>query len=118
MIMRKKNNHHVAKLHVKKGDTVKVLSGNDRNKQGKVLKIFTKTYRAIVESINMVSRHTKPSAKNPKGSIEKKEASLHISNLMLVDPVTGEATRVGRKRNEAGKLARYAKKTGKFIKNG
>jgi large subunit ribosomal protein L24 len=113
-----KKNHSTSKLHIKKGDTVKVLSGNHRSKQGTVLTVFTATYRATVEGINMVSRHRKPSAKNPQGGIEKKEAAIHISNLMLVDPATGEATRIGRKRNEAGKLKRYAKKTGKFIKNG
>ena len=95
-----------------------MLSGNYRNKQGIVLKIFTAAYRATVEAINMVSRHRKPSAKNPQGGIEKKEAPIHISNLMLVDPATGDATRIGRKRNEAGKLERYSKKTGETIKNG
>jgi len=96
-----------------------VLSGNYRNKQGTVLKIFTKTYRATVEGMNMVARHSKPTAKNPQGGgIEKKEAPIHISNLMLVDPATGDATRIGRKRNEAGKLERYSKKTGEVIKNG
>jgi|SRR3569832_3029708 len=115
--MRKKS-HNTSKLHIRKGDTVKVLSGNYRNKQAKILKIFTKTYRAVVEGVNIVSRHRKPSAKNPQGGIEKKEAPIHISNLMLVDPDAGKATRVGRRYNEAGKLQRYAKKTGKFIKNG
>lgn len=116
--MYKKNSHRTTKLHIRRGDTIKVLSGNYRNKQGIVLKVFTKTYRAIVEGVNMVSRHSKPSAKNPQGGVEKKEAPLHISNLMLVDPATGHATRVGRRRDAAGKLVRYAKKTGKFIKNG
>lgn len=95
-----------------------MLSGNYRNKQGIVLKIFTEAYRATVEAINMVSRHRKPSAKNPQGGIEKKEAPIHISNLMLVDPATGDATRIGRKHDEAGKLERYSKKTGEIIKNG
>jgi large subunit ribosomal protein L24 len=113
-----KKNHSASKLHIKKGDTVKILSGNYRNKQGTVLSIFTEAYRATVEGINMVSRHRKPSAKNPQGGIEKKEAPIHISNLMLVDPATGDATRIGRKYNEAGKLERYSKKTGKIIKNG
>jgi len=114
--MRTKN-HCNAKRHVKKGDTVKVLSGNYRNKQGVVLIVFTRTYRATVEGINKVSRHRKPSVKSPKGGIEKKEAPIHLSNLMLVDPATGKATRIGRKYNEAKKLKRYAKKTGEFIKN-
>ena len=111
-------NHSTSKLHIRKGDTVKVLSGNHRSKQGKILQILPKAYRAIVEGVNMVSRHRKPSAKNPQGGIEKKEAPIHISNLMLVDPATGDATRIGRKQNEAGKLERYSKKTGKIIKNG
>lgn len=113
-----KKHHSTSKLHIRKGDTVKVLSGNYRYKQGTVLKIFTKTYRATVEGINMVSRHSKPTAKNPQGGIEKKEAPIHISNLMLIDPTTGDATRIGRKHNEAGKLKRYSKKTGEIIKNG
>ncbi len=113
-----KKNHSTSKLHIRKGDTVKVLSGNYKSKQGTVLAVFTAAYRATVEGVNMVSRHRKPSAKNPQGGIEKKEAPIHISNLMLVDPTTGEATRIGRKHNEAGKLKRYAKKTGNFIKNG
>lgn len=93
--MRKKS-HSTSKLHIKKEDTVKVLSGNYRNKQGEVLKIFTEAHRATVEAINMVSRHRKPSAKNPQRGIERKEAPIHISNLMLVDPATGDATRIGR----------------------
>ncbi len=113
------NKHHsTSKLHIRKGDTVKILTGNDKNKEGKVLQIFPQAYRAIVEGVNIVSRHRKPSTKHPQGGIEKKEASIHISNFMLVDPTTREATRIGRKRNDAGKLERYAKKTGKIIKNG
>ena len=116
MMLRKKS-HSTAKLHIKKGDTVKVLSGNARNKKGRVLSILTGTYRAIVEGVNIIAKHRKPSAKNPQGGIEKREAAVHISNLMLVDPATGDATRIGRKCNEAGKLARYSKKTGKIIQN-
>lgn len=113
------NKHHKAsKLHIKRGDTVQVRSGNHRSKQGKVLRVLPEAYRAIVEGVNMVSRHLKPSAQNPQGRIEKKEAPIHISNLMVVDPATGEATRIGRKKNEAGKLERYSKKTGKIINNG
>ena len=115
--MMQNKNHSTPKLHIRKGDTVKVLSGNYRNKQGKVLKVFPDTYRATVANVNMVSRHRKPSAKNPQGGIEKKEAAIHISNLMQVDAATGAATRIGRKHNEAGKLERYSKKTGKIIKN-
>lgn len=102
------------KLHIKKGDSVKVLTGNDRGKEGKVLSVGVKDQRAIVEGINMVSKHTKPNAKNPQGGIVKKEASVHISNLMVVH--NGTATRIGRKLDEKGKLVRYSKKTGEVIK--
>ncbi len=103
------------KLHIKTNDTVKVLSGDDKGKTGKVLSVDTQKRRAIVEGLNMVTKHVKPSASNPQGGIEKKEASIHISNLMLVDPKTGEATRTGRKIGENGKLVRYSKKTGEVI---
>lgn len=106
------------KFHVRKGDTVMVLTGNDKGKQGKILEVLTDKSRVIVEGVNMVTKHVKPSANNPQGGIQKKEASLHISNVMLIDPSTGDATRVGRKTNEAGKLQRYSKKTGEFVKNG
>jgi large subunit ribosomal protein L24 len=102
------------KLHIKKGDTVKVLTGNDRGREGKVLSVEVKDQRAIVEGINMVAKHTKPNAKNPQGGIVKKEASVHISNLMVVHG--GVATRVGRKLDEKGKLVRYSKKSGEVIK--
>ncbi|OJW73422.1 MAG: 50S ribosomal protein L24 [Candidatus Amoebophilus sp. 36-38] len=110
--------HKTSKFHIKKGDTVQVLSGNYQKKQGKVLKVFTKTYRAIVEGVNFVSKHRKPTAKNPQGAIERVEAPIHMSNLMLIDPATGKPTRVGRKLNGEGKLQRYSKKTGEFINNG
>lgn len=110
-------NHNTSKFHIKKGDTVQVLSGNYKKKQGKVLKVFPRTYRAIVEGVNFVSKHRKPTAKNPQGSIERVEAPVHISNLMLVNPATGKPTRIGRKFNDLGKLQRYSKKTGEFIQN-
>lgn len=103
------------KLHIKKGDTVKILSGNSKGKSGKVLDINTEKLKALVEGANMVTKHTKPSATSPNGGIEKKEAPIHISNLMLVDPASGEATRTGRKVNDSNKLQRYSKKTGEFI---
>jgi large subunit ribosomal protein L24 len=106
------------KVHIRTGDRVKILTGKHRNEQGAVLRVFPKEYRAIVEGMNIVSRHLKPSTGNPKGTIEKKEAPIHISNLMLVDPASGQPTRVGKKRNEEGKLQRYSKKTGNFIQNG
>jgi len=106
------------KLHIVKGDTVKIISGNAKGKSGKVLEVFPKKNRAIVEGINIVSKHVKPSANNPEGGIEKTEASIHVSNLMVIDPSSGDPTKVGRKLNDKNKLQRYAKKTGEFIKNG
>ncbi len=107
----------VNKIHIRKGDTVKVLSGNDKGKTGRVMEIDTKKYRAIVEAVNMVTKHNKPTAENPNGGIVQTEAPVHISNLMVVDPGSGDASRVGRKLNEEGRLQRYSKKTGEFIKN-
>lgn len=106
------------KFHIKKGDTVKVLAGNSRGKTGKVLEVLPKKYRAIVEGLNMVTKHTKPSAESPEGGINKIEATIQMSNLMLVDPASGDATRTGRKTDDNGKLQRYSKKTGEVIKNG
>lgn len=106
----------MAKLHIKKGDTVKVLAGNSKGMTGTVLKVLVKEQRAIVEGLNMVSKSQKPSAQHPQGGIVKQEAPIHISNLNVVDPKTGEATRIGRKLNEEGKLVRYAKKSGEEIK--
>ncbi|UJP66737.1 50S ribosomal protein L24 [Mongoliitalea daihaiensis] len=103
------------KLHIRRDDVVKVLSGDDKGKTGKILSVDLEKRRAIVEGLNMVTKHVKPTASNPQGGIEKKEAPIHISNLMLVDPKTGEATKTGRKRNEQGKLVRYSKKTGEVI---
>lgn len=104
------------KLHIKKGDTVFVNSGEYKGKQGKVLEVLVSKERAIVEGVNIMSRHTKPNAKSPQGGIIKKEAPIHISNLMLVDPSSGKPTRIGRKRNEKDKLVRYSKKSGEEIK--
>ena len=104
------------KLHVKKGDTVLVLSGNDKGKQGKVMSVDRKSQRAIVEGVRIISKHTRPNAEHPQGGIIKQEAPIHISNLMVVDN-SGKPTRVGRKIDEkTGKLARYSKKTGEIIK--
>ncbi len=106
----------MVKLKIKKGDTVIVNSGEDKGKTGKVLAVQVEKQRAIVEGINMVSKHTKPNAKNTQGGIVKQEAAIHISNLNIVDPKTGKATRVGRKLNADGKLVRYAKKSGEELK--
>ena len=105
----------IKKIYIKKGDTVKILTGNDKGKTGKVLEIITSKYRAIVEGINMVTKHVKPSAEKPEGGLINTEATLHISNLMLVEPASGEPTRVGRKLNADGKNQRYSKKSGEFI---
>ena len=102
----------MSKLHIKKGDTVYVNAGEDKGNTGRVLEVLVKKQRAIVEGINMVSKHTKPNAKNPQGGIVKKEAPIHISNLNVVDPKSGKATRIGRRLNADNKLVRYAKKSG------
>jgi len=109
------------KLHIRKGDTVLVIAGDDKGtpdkpKTGKVLEVIPESNRVIVEGINMVTKHQKPSAGKPEGGIKRTEGTIHISNLMLIDPATGKPTRTGRKLNEKGKLQRYSKKTGELIK--
>ena len=106
----------MSKLHIKKNDTVVVLAGQDKGKTGKVLKVLVDENCALVEGVNMVSKSTKPSAKNPQGGIVKQEAPIHISNLSLVDPKSGKPTRVGIKVAEDGKKVRIAKKSGEEIK--
>ncbi|MBR0055506.1 MAG: 50S ribosomal protein L24 [Bacteroidales bacterium] len=103
------------KIHVKKGDMVKVLAGEAKGATGKILMVDREKYRAIVEGVNMVSKHTKASAKNPQGGIVKQEAPIHISNLMVLDS-KGVASRIGRRMGENGKLVRYSKKSGEEIK--
>ena len=104
------------KLHIKKGDTVFVIAGNSKGQSGEVLEVVKETERAIVEGVNMVSKHTKPNAKSPQGGIIKQEATIHVSNLMLKDPKTGKPTRIGRRLDKKGKLVRYSKKSGEEIK--
>ena len=106
----------MSKLHIKKDDTVIVLSGEDKGKTGKVLKVLVEKNRAIVEGVNIVSKSAKPSAKNPQGGIVKMEAPIHISNLSLIDPKSGKATRVAVKKTDDGKKVRIAKKSGEEIK--
>lgn len=113
--MEKRSNQQ-PKLHIRKGDTVKVLAGDDRGKEGKVLEVDRAKRRALVEGVNMMTKHTKPSAGKPEGGIAKMESFIHVSNLMLIDPASGKPTRTGRKLNEKGKLQRYSKKTGEIIK--
>ncbi|MBN1251252.1 MAG: 50S ribosomal protein L24 [Bacteroidales bacterium] len=104
------------KLHIKKGDMVYVNAGEDKKKRGRVLEVIRKTNKAIVEGVNIVSKHTKPNAEHTEGGIVKKEAPIHISNLMVIDPTTGEPTRIGRRKNENSKLVRYSKKSKEEIK--
>ncbi|MDR0790542.1 MAG: 50S ribosomal protein L24 [Bacteroidales bacterium] len=104
------------KLHVKKGDTVKVIAGNSKGSTGRVLMVYPEKSRAIVEGLNKVKKHQKPNAKNTQGGIIEKEAPVHVSNLMVVD-TKGNATRVGRIIDEkTNKLVRYSKKSGEVIK--
>ncbi|MEI7499725.1 MAG: 50S ribosomal protein L24 [Bacteroidota bacterium] len=104
------------KLHIRKGDNVMVIAGDSRGQQGKVLRIDTEKYKAIVEGVNLVSKHTKPNAKSPQGGIVKKEAPVHLSNLKIVDN-SGKPTRIGRKLDpKTEKLVRYSKKSGEVIK--
>ena len=105
----------MAKIHIRKNDTVYVLAGEDKGKTGKVLKMLVKKDRAIVEGVNMVSKSTKPSAKYPQGGIIKQEAPIHISNLSLIDPKSGKATRVAIK-HEGKNVIRISKKSGEEIK--
>ncbi len=104
------------KLKIKKGDNVIVIAGDEKGQRGKVLSVNRESERVIVEGVNMVKKHTKPNAASPQGGIIAKEAPVHISNLMLIDPKSGKATRVGRRLNDQGQLVRYAKKSGEEIK--
>jgi large subunit ribosomal protein L24 len=107
----------MAKLHIKKGDLVQVISGDDKGKTGLVMKIDLEKGRVLVEGINMVSRHKKPTAGDPQsGGIIKKESAVHISNLLLVNPSSGKGERIGRKENATGKLQRYFKSNNEFVK--
>ncbi len=103
-----------SKLKIKVGDLVKVISGDSRGQEGKITSINRTKMRATVEGVNLVKRHTKPSASNPQGGIEEKEGTIHVSNLMLV--VAGVASRIGRKEDDKGKLVRFSKKSGEVIK--
>ncbi len=106
----------MAKLHVKKGDNVMVIAGNNKGQSGRVLAVDKDKQRAIVEGVNMISKHTRPNADNPKGGIVKQEAPVHISNLMVMDK-SGKPTRIGRKKDEkTGKSVRISKKSGEVIK--
>jgi large subunit ribosomal protein L24 len=108
----------IHKIKIRTGDLVKVISGNSKGSQGKVLQVIIAENRAIVEGVNLVKKHTKPSAANPNGGIIEQEAAIHISNLALIDPKSGKPTRVGRKVKEVdgkNKIVRIAKKSGEEI---
>ena len=104
------------KFHIRKGDTVFVNAGEDKDKTGKVIRVITEKKRAVVEGVNIVSKNQKPNAKYPQGGIIKMEAPIHISNLNVIDPASGKPTRIGHRKNEEGKTIRYAKKSGEEIK--
>ena len=103
-------------VKIKKGVTVKVIAGADKDKEGKVIAVNHKNNTVLVEGVNMITKHTKPSMANQNGGIVHQEAPIHISNLNVVDPSTNKPTRVGRKLNDKGKLVRYAKKSGEILK--
>jgi len=103
------------RLKIKSGDTVKVISGGSRGKQGTVISVDRSKDRVVVEGVNIVTKHVKPNASNPQGGVVKSEAGIHISNLMVID-AAGNATRVGRRRNTDGKLTRYSKKSNEDLK--
>jgi len=104
------------KVHIKKGDQVVVIAGNEKGKSGRVLEVNREKMRATVEGVNMLSVHSKPSAANPDGGIVKKEGSIHISNLLHADPKDGKPCRIGRKTDESGNKVRYSKRSGEAIK--
>ena len=106
----------MAKIHIKKDDTVYVNSGDDRGKTGRVLQVFPAKYRAIVEGVNIITKATKPTAKYPQGGLIKMEAPVHISNLNLIDPKSGKPTRIGTFKNDKGKKVRISKRSGEEIK--
>ncbi|SHE92658.1 LSU ribosomal protein L24P [Flavobacterium fontis] len=104
----------MTKIKIKSGDVVKVIAGDHKGAEGKVVRVIREDNKAIVEGVNMVSKHTKPSAQNPQGGIVKKEAPIHISNLALVDPKSKEATKVGFK-SKGDKKVRFSKKSNQVL---
>ncbi len=103
------------KIHVKKGDNVIVISGKDKGKKGRIIYTYPKEGRVLVEGINFIKRHTRPSQDNPQGGIINKEAPIHSSNVMLIDPKTGKPTKIGSKVLKSGEKVRIAKKSGEVI---
>ncbi len=112
--MERKSNKQ-QKHHVRSGDTVEVIAGNAKGKRGKITEVLAEKQRVVVDGVNIMKKHVKPSASTPQGEIREFSASIHISNVMVVDPSTGKATRTGRKENDKGKLQRFSKESGKFI---
>jgi large subunit ribosomal protein L24 len=113
-----RNTNKRKKLHVKKGDDVKVIAGNDKGREGRILAVFPDKERVLVEGINMRVHHDQPTQENPQGGRIEREVSIHVSNVMVIDPSTGEPTRIGRKRVEeegGGRWVRYAKNSGEII---
>lgn len=106
----------MSKMHIKKGDIVYVLAGEDRGKQGRVLKVLVQKQKAIVEGINIVTKATKPNAQHPQGGLIKMEAPIQLSNIALIDPKSGKPTRVSLRRDDKGNLIRISKKSGEEIK--
>jgi large subunit ribosomal protein L24 len=108
--------NQIPKLNIRKGDMVRVISGDAKGKEGRVLRVLVSKQKALVEEVNLVAKHNKPSQANPNGGIVRQEAAIHISNLMLMDPKSGQPTRVGRVRDENGRWVRVAKKSGQELK--
>ncbi len=104
------------KLHIRRGDTVMVIAGDNKGKTGKIVSVDREKSKAVVEGLNMIKKSVKPSAEHPQGGFVEKEAPIHVSNLMIVDSSTGKPTKVSRKVDEKGKIQRYSKKTGTLIK--
>jgi large subunit ribosomal protein L24 len=113
MATKQQTKRHQPKFHIRKGDTVMVIAGDDKGKTGEVLQVIPVKMRAVVDGVNIVKRHVKAS-QTEEGGIVEKPAAIHVSNLALIDPKTGEATRIGR-REENGQWVRYSKKSGNII---
>lgn len=111
----KRRSNTQQKLHVRSGDMVKVIAGNSKGSEGKITKILAEKNRVVVEGVNIQTKHIKPTAQSPQGELKRQEGSVHISNVKLIDPATGEATRTGRRMNDKGKLQRFSKSSDKFI---